>query len=1079
MPTVAQASYSETRRMEVRSLVNLASDVIAHYWPMRTFIHHNVLHGLERLDFHEAVQQGRHLFGGRGYLSNELFRDYFRRGRIHQDHVEAALRPLVRDQHVMIGGRRITHLEVLRAHLLHGVAAPAMETLEALIETVPERQLLAALMERLSPAIESQTLETRMQATVHADLAALGRAFTLAGWCDRALGTKLWGQINGELIKWCAAFLDEGQAAWAMPERGLGLYGAWKRLARHDLTGALPGAADWRRTLADLPDRPEDAILDSLAVLGVPQTLWSEYLSLHLAALPGWAGFIKWRAEQAEYAWQQAFPVSLVKYLAIRLVYERELAGRACNQELGIEGTFDAVAAYMHWYPNACFLRRELVAGNLPGWVVRRADRLRDGRPRRGTEAWEALANAYVTAGSEAVSRQALQAAAWRLLGLAKALPIDPETLREASPADLHTLQDWLAGLPEAQHGPLWLEAFERGYQETLMAQLAGNVRQLAANGSVGTKVRPSAQAVFCIDVRSELFRRHLEHVGDYQTFGFAGFFICFIRYRPFGSHHDTDQYPVIMKARNAVREIPRSYQHDLLSQHRARASFLRTLKELVHDLKENVITPYVMVESLGWFYSLPFLGKCLAPAGYRQALSRLRERLVPMVATTLTIDKLSKQEAEEMVAAEQRAIVRRALRERLGWSGTQASPELIEALRRRALEEDSGTDLGLGEPVHLSGLLPEEEAAFIEDLRRLYRIDRRWAAAQKARITQMGFTLDEQVFTVGTALRMMGLTRDFARLVLLCAHGSTSDNNPFEAALDCGACGGNEGQPNARLLAAMANRPSVRERLAKEDLEIPPDTYFLAGQVDTATDQVRLFDLEDVPATHRKDVSRLQQDLREAALLTSQERCIRFPEVSTGLPKPRAASHVRRRSADWSQTRPEWGLSGNAAFIIARRCVTKGLHLEGRVFLHSYDYLEDPSGKLLEILLTAPQVVTQWINMEHYFSTVANDIYGSGSKIYHNVASRVGVMFGTQSDLRVGLARQTVMEGECPYHEPVRQLTIVEAPRERIEMLIQRHELLQRFYRNRWVYLVALEREDGALYRYLPTGEWRRVAGD
>jgi len=114
---------------------------------------------------------------------------------------------------------------------------------------------------------------------------------------------------------------------------------------------------------------------------------------------------------------------------------------------------------------------------------------------------------------------------------------------------------------------------------------------------------------------------------------------------------------------------------------------------------------------------------------------------------------------------------------------------------------------------------------------------------------------------------------------------------------------------------------------------------------------------------------------------------------------------------------------------------------------------------------------------MEHYFSTMDNDVYGSGSKIYHNVVGRIGVMSGMQSDLRTGLAWQTVMNGEVPYHEPMRLLTLIEAPRARIEALIHRHEVLQRFYHNGWVHLVAVEREEGALYRYLPTGEWRRVA--
>ena len=181
-------------------------------------------------------------------------------------------------------------------------------------------------------------------------------------------------------------------------------------------------------------------------------------------------------------------------------------------------------------------------------------------------------------------------------------------------------------------------------------------------------------------------------------------------------------------------------------------------------------------------------------------------------------------------------------------------------------------------------------------------------------------------------------------------------------------------------------------------------------------------------------------------------------------LPLDQAQTYVRERSVDWSQVRPEWGLSGNTAFIIGRRELTKGLNLAGRVFLHSYDYREDPTNRLLEVMLTASASRGQWINMEHYFSAVDNEVYGSGSKIYHNVVGRLGIMSGPWSDLRLGLARQTVMNGEMPYHEPMRLLTIIEAPRARIEKLIARHEVLQHFYHNEWVHLVALDPEDGAM---------------
>jgi uncharacterized protein len=1036
---IAATRYSENQRMELRGLIRLASEIIAYYWPMRTFVHHNPLHGLEDLHFNGAVRLARRVLGGQGYLSNEIFRDYFQSERILPRHLDNAIGELAQDDHIDWAGRTVSHREVLRAQLIHGLLVPAPDVIDVQLQRHPDRETISALADHLLSSLKKSPTAAQDGAERH------GRAGIelFAAWCDRTLGTQITDQINREMIKWCEAFLDEGHATWPMPQRDKGFYAAWKFFAQWEWSPC--GIENSRKKLARLPALAEDALLESLELLAIDAGGWQDYLSLHLAELPGWAGAIKWRADQDEYEWQRAYPVDLVQYLAVRLWYERELVQMACRKSFGADGNAKTIAAQPQ--------QRE----NLP------LD------PAPGADA----------------DKRARLISSWRLIALARGLEMDPARLRQAEPENLLSVIGWLDGFPESDHGPVWLKAFEAGYEEQLIEKLRlshDRQAEFDLNKSAATDaedapqtsltVRPQAQAVFCIDVRSEPFRRQLETIGDYETFGFAGFFAVFIRHQALGSHHETDQFPVITKGKNLVREIPRTYQGRFLNRHRHREKLLDAGHTLLYDLKENVVTPYVMVESLGWFYSLPFIGKTLCANGYRNAKEWLREKLVPPVATTLTVDKLSRQEVEEMLAAEQRAVTRQALQEKFGDRHLNLSLERLEFLRRRALDEASA-----GEPspqARSTALSAAEEAAFVDELRRDYGINQGDSFARMERITRTGFTLNEQVFTVETALRMMGLTKNFARLVLACGHGSHSENNPFEAALDCGACGGNAGKPNARVLAIMANRPLVREQLAKNGIAIPQDTYFVAGQHNTTTDEVELFDLEDLPPTHRKDLLQLLSDLEKAGARNSQERCARFPEIDARLGLSKAKREARRRSNDWSQVRPEWGLSRNAAFIIGRRALTRGIDFDGRVFLHSYDYREDRDGRLLEGVMTGPQVVAQWINMEHYFSTVDPEVYGAGSKIYHNVAGRLAVMSGPQSDLRTGLAWQTVMNGERPYHEAMRLLTVIEAPRERIDGIIRNQSLLRRLYDNEWLRLIAVDPLERNFYRYLPKRGWK-----
>lgn len=1073
--SVAQRDFL---RMELRSLVKLASEPISHFWPMKTFIHHNPLHGLEHLPFEQAIEEGTKYLGGAGYLSNTDYQHYYRQGRISNEAINDVLARFSDNNIITIGDRKISHLEILRTILINGTGILSPDVSSAILPNVFSEPGAEKLVENLKALLEKRDADHSLGIQAARERSELGAQYTIAHWCDEILGTKIQDQINQELIKWCGGFLDEGQAAWPMPLRSKSFYGGWKILAQEDFAGWLFGIRDWKTKIQNLSDRPEDAILESLEILRIPRNMWTNYFTLHLAQLSGWTGLIKWRSEQSDYAWQLAYPIDLIKYMAVRLFYERELVALACQTKLGIPGTYDAIQSLLNDFSHGYGLTKAWRTKKIPQELMKDLDLslfIREPLPIQDLNQaahslhsrWEAIRKHQTLAQKSLIVRH-----------VARSVDIPLIDLVASPPEALGLLLDWIEDFPESRHGPVWLKAFERSYLTTLLKHLAPNLVKLSqsdAKEEGSSDSRPLAQSMFCIDVRSESFRRHLEEVGGNETFGFAGFFGVPICYQGFGSEHETDQCPVLLKPKHKVKEVPRAYQGRAAEKYLERQQLAKTGHELLHDLKENVITPYVMVEAIGWFFGLRLFGQTLAPRWYKTMTAWIKKHLTIPMGTTLTVEKLTQAEAQEMVASEQRATIYRLLIEQYGRVGMAVSHDQVEQLRKHTLNEIEPNEVD----ENLLQLLQWTEAdqeKFIRDLRRQHDVHERAMDRRMQKITQSGFTMTEQAYFVETALRVLGFTKTFARLVLVCAHGSTSDNNPYESALDCGACGGNQGVSNARAFAAMANSPPVRELLAQRGLHIPLDTHFLPGQHDTTTDEVRLFDLEDVPATHRKDLLRLLNDLEEASRRNSYERLSRLPDVSADSSINHALTRTNRRSIDWSQVRPEWGLSRHSAFLIGRRLLTQGINLEGRTFLHSYDYLQDPSGKYLEIIMTAPMIVANWINMEHYFSTVDPWVYGSGSKVYHNVVGRVGVMYGSQSDLRGGLPVQTVFDGEKPYHEPMRLFVIIEAPLERINAIISRQDILQRLLGNQWINLVSLDPVSMEFFSYYSENDWQLI---
>ncbi len=319
----------------------------------------------------------------------------------------------------------------------------------------------------------------------------------------------------------------------------------------------------------------------------------------------------------------------------------------------------------------------------------------------------------------------------------------------------------------------------------------------------------------------------------------------------------------------------------------------------------------------------------------------------------------------------------------------------------------------------------------------------------------QVGFTIEEMTQRVEGLVRSIGLVKDFAPLIYVVGHGSSSVNNPHYAAYDCGACSGRAGSVNSRVICFMANHPEVRKILESKGLIIPVQTQFVGALHDTTRDEIMFFDEGSIAAENSLQHQKNEQTFYQALDLNSKERARRFDSINTKMDLAKVHEKIKLRSVSLFETRPELNHATNSVCIVGRRKRTKHLFLDRRAFLNSYDYSTDRDGSLLLDILKPLGPVCGGINLEYFFSRVDNQKLGAGTKLPHNVMGLFGVANGIEGDLRPGLPSQMI-----EIHDPIRLLMVVEHFPEVVLQTIQQQSAVYEWYINQWIHLIAINPE-------------------
>lgn len=1008
--------------------------------PLHKFIHHNTIHGFQHLPFEEGVAEYEKLTGIYGYLPDSKNRELYQQGRITDVDLSAAFvqaKNLQAEQIVLqTGNLTIKRKDIYHVALLHELPNLSISQLNWLIEelnvlhtiqadvskeartrlltsntdpSVVIKQLWEGILNKLDIELtdlhpenmldlsEEQAKEwlekiktslandegipvhqkMRMEAEAKLDemLAQIGDKITLRSLVMALSGIDVLYSIKPQIIRICASVLDEGVAAWQLPERGqLGLYAAWRSTAHFDVNPFLHDLPDWQNIVDETPEDPIDCIILQLTSLEIPQDKWEGYIQ-HLALeIPGWSGMINWRQHNPDYQTENNAIVHVADYLAIRLTLDRLWLNQACKDNWKIEAKLGTIEYYFRKNLSEFMVRKQLYGGHLPEYLTHLAKDLimRAGSERQKREEWQSLADLTWTWQFSPLVENDFEHTAfnsgWRLFCLCQHLGLTAEDIQGMQKNDLLQMLTVLDEFTAPERSKVWLYAYEYHYREDFFQTIRANTNR--GRWAKRTQ-RPQAQIVTCMDDREESLRRQLEEINPaIETIGAAGFFGIPMNYKGIDDTEIKMQCPVVVRPANDVNEVPRKGTEQILQEHTKGYRLYKKLAYLMNQsLRRSLIFSHAVIDALAPIVFVGLVSRVFLPKYFLAFNNSLRQSIEKKVSTEL----MFKAPASDTPA-------------------TADNP-------------------------------------------------------------RSGFTDLEQVERLSVFMRTTGLSYGFAPIVCLTGHGSTNLNNPHEFGYNCGACSGKRGGPNARLFAAIANRPEIRKLLAERGIVIPEDTWFIGAEHDTCSDEFFWFDLEDIPQSSLPAFEVFRNDLVKASKVSAQERCRRFVSANNPKTPEEGKEHVNLRANDFSQAFPEFNHATIAAAIVGRRSVSQGAFLDRRVFLISYDPTQDADGKLLENLLLAVSPVGAGINLEYYFSTVNNDFFGSGSKVTHNITGMFGVLEGTSSDLRTGLTKQMV-----EIHEPLRLQVLVEAKTEILGQIYERQASIRELVGGGWILLGAID---------------------